>query len=176
MIDEQSLQWALKEFFATSHADYGKQLETLKQAIARSPAGSFGYALQTYYLANPALPIPYSPDSLFPPNYLLLHDMTHVLLGADTQEAGEVYVSAFECGLMTGREARILTVLSQIQVLLEHRQIFLYDSAIAFKAFQIGAQADRALLDTLSPLDLTEEPLGALRRSLNIEPLSGVWG
>lgn len=175
VIPETTLEWALKEFFYA----HKKQSESLtagrKSALANCLAGSFGYCLNTYYLGNPGLPFPGSVDSLFPEDYLSLHDSHHVLVGATTQESGEVYVTAFECGLMS-QEARILPVLAQIQVLLEHKGIDLFDAAIAFNAFEIGRKTNRSLLDRFDPWESLSIPIDALRDSLGIVPLSRVWG
>jgi hypothetical protein len=175
-VPEQDLQWALKSFFYTYKENNQKLVDARKEKLKGCHLGSFGFALNSYYMANPALPFPGSESSLFPQDYLLLHDTHHVLLGADVTEAGEVYVTAFECGLMSQSNARILTLLAQIQVLLDHKGISMFNAAVAQKAFDIGSQANPGLMDSFDPMSMLDEPLISIRQSLNIEPLSMVWG
>ena len=175
-VNSNHLDWALLQFF-NSYKDNSEELVRIrKRRLDECLPGLFGYALRTYYLANESLPFPGSPDSLFPESYLSLHDAHHVLLGADTTREGEVYVTAFESGMMTGHDARLLSVFGQIQVLLEHQNIYLFDAATAAKAFTIGSKVSRVLLDSFDTWQSLDVPLNVLRRDFGISPLSDIWG
>ena len=175
-VDPAHLDWALLQFFNSYKENSLELVAQRRKRLDECLPGLFGYALKTYYLANESLPFPGSPDSLFPESYLSLHDAHHVLLGADTTREGEVYVTAFESGMMTGHDARLLTVFGQIQVLLEHHSIYLFDAATAAKAFTIGSQVSRELLDSFDPWQSLDIPLASLRANFGIIPLSDIWG
>lgn len=175
-IPEESLQWALKEFFNSGINTPASMFKRRRDALMTCLPGTLGYALWTYYLANPTLPFPGDPTSLFPPKYLALHDSHHVLLGAKTNESGEIYVTAFESGLMSRQDAKILTLLAQIQVLLEHKGIKLFNAAIAQQAFLVGSKTSIELLDSFDPWEHLSVSLIELRQQMKIEPLSDVWG
>ena len=175
-VAKDHLDWALMQFFKASRSNNQSIVDARKKALGHCAPGTFGYALNTYYLANAGLPFPGSPDSMFPSDYLALHDAHHVLVGADTKEAGEVYVTAFECGLITGASARILPVLAQIQVLLEHKGIELYDAPTAFLAYQRGVECHKTFLDEFDPWDALETPIALVREQFNIVPISTLWG
>lgn len=175
-VNAKHLDWALMQFFNASRNNCDDIVTARKHLLNACLPGTFGYALNTYYIANAGLPFPGSPDSMFPSDYLSLHDAHHVLIGADTKESGEVYVTAFECGLMSTSESRILPVLAQIQVLLEHKNIELFDAPTAFLAYRRGVNADRSLLDNFDPWDALNAPLSAIRERLGVVPISTVWG
>lgn len=109
-------------------------VKTLHNAINNPVPGSVGEALKDYYASG--VPCPGEQPSLFPVEYIVPHDLHHVLLGADISQAGEMQVLAFESGMCHRSEFPIMII--------EQLEIFLgglpFSSIEMMKAWNHGAR------------------------------------
>lgn len=169
VIPDSSIQWGLKKFLWSYQENGGFSPPVLDNM----PAGSFGYALNQYYDRNPSLPRPGGVDSLFPAEYLVRHDCHHVLIGASTSQSGEVEVVAFESGLMSESESRILILLSQIQVFCESAGLYFLDASRVYWAYKQGVMVSQSLFEDWDYIADLNSPLAELRSSLGIDALPG---
>lgn len=70
----------LRSYFWAAISPDPTKMESLESQLANAPAGSLGAGLAAYYAANKHLH-PGTKPSLFPPDYIVVHDLHHVLIG-----------------------------------------------------------------------------------------------
>lgn len=76
--------------------------------------GSLAEALKKYYQQE-SVEVPGTDASLFPADYIIVHDLHHVLLGVSTSQKGELAVIAFESGMIQRTEFPVLLI-EQIEI------------------------------------------------------------
>jgi hypothetical protein len=114
-------EWGLRAYAKAGLFPDLSKIEILHQAIDNPKAGTLSLKLKDYYQSW-QVPVPGKAPSLFPANYIIVHDLHHALLGIGADPAGELDIIAFESGNITKSPAPIL--------LLEQLEIFLGDTGL----------------------------------------------
>ena len=113
-------------------------ISELHRNLENPISGSLAEALKRYYQQE-SIETPGTDASLFPADYIIVHDLHHVLLDVDTCPQGELAIIAFESGMIQKTEFPIL--------LIEQLEIFVSDlfpllkSHELLKYWNIGANA-----------------------------------
>lgn len=106
--------YGIKEYLKAGLNPNKQAINKLKILLDMPPKGSLAEALKHYYLRE-CVEIPGADASLFPADYIIVHDLHHVLLGVDTSQKGELTVIAYESGMIQKTEFPILLI-EQIEI------------------------------------------------------------
>ena len=169
---EEERDYGLKEYIKAGLYPDKNLLKIFSDAIANPVDGTLAYHLKAYYekefRENNETIIPNDKASLFPANYIIIHDLHHVLLGIDTSQAGEMAVIAFESGMIHRCDFPILLV-EQLEIFLSD-MTRLVSTEQLMKAWNIGKTAELLLENWQWQEDL-HLPLEMVRQKYNVTAL-----
>lgn len=156
--------YGIKSYLKAGLRPNKEAITQLHRNVENPVLGSLAEALKKYYQQE-SVEIPGTDASLFPADYIIVHDLHHVLLGVDTSQKGELAVIAFESGMIQKTEFPIL--------LIEQIEIFVGDlfneikSHELMKYWNIGTKASTLVDDWQWWNDLAL-PLEKVREKYNI--------
>lgn len=166
MTDEEK-DFGLKAYINAGLNPDKKMINSLLLSINDPITGSLGEELARYYLRE-KVPMPNSEASLFPANYIIIHDLHHILLNSDTSQKGEMEIIAFESGMLNKSPAPVL-LLEQLEIFLNDKTDCI-DSRTLCKAWNIGSQST-PLFEDWNWIDDLDVQLSEVRKKYNITPL-----
>jgi hypothetical protein len=161
---ENEKEYGIKTYLRSGLNPNIEAIEKLRQSLENPVPGTLADALKTYYKTE-QVEIPGTDASLFPADYIIVHDLHHVLLGIDTSHRGELIVIAYESGMIQKTEFPIL--------LIEQLEIFVSDlfkdikSHELLKYWNIGVKSAELVDDWEWWHDL-DLPLSLVREKYNI--------
>lgn len=141
---ENEKQYGIKSYLQAGLHPNKEAINKLHQTLESPVPGTLAAALKDYYQTEKT-EIPGTSASLFPANYIIVHDLHHILLGVDTSQKGELAVIAYESGMIQRTEFPIL--------LIEQIEIFVGDlfkdikSHELLKYWNIGANSAQLVED-----------------------------
>ena len=156
--------YGIKSYLKSGLNPNVEAITELHQKLENPVIGTLAEALKNYYQTE-QVGIPGTDASLFPSNYIIVHDLHHVLLGVDTSQKGELAVIAYESGMIQKTEFPILLV--------EQIEIFVSDlfqeikSHELMKYWNIGVNSS-ILVDNWEWWDDLDLPLLKVREKYNI--------
>lgn len=156
--------YGIKSYLKAGLQPNKEAITQLHRNLENPVLGSLAEALKKYYQQE-SVEVPGTDASLFPADYIIVHDLHHVLLGVDTSQKGELAVIAFESGMIQKTEFPIL--------LIEQIEIFVGDlfneikSHELMKYWNIGTKASTLVDDWQWWNDLAL-PLEKVREKYNI--------
>ena len=156
--------YGIKSYLKAGLQPNKEAITQLHRNLENPVLGSLAEALKKYYQQE-SVEVPGADASLFPADYIIVHDLHHVLLGVDTYQKGELAVIAFESGMIQKTEFPIL--------LIEQIEIFVGDlfneikSHELMKYWNIGTKASTLVDDWQWWNDLAL-PLEKVREKYNI--------
>lgn len=166
-LSEAERDYGLRSYFWAAISPNVEKIKALQEALAYAPEGSLGAGLAAYYAANDHLH-PGTEPSMFPTDYIVVHDLHHVLTGLPTTDQGEIEVTAFESGMLLRCPPPIL-IIEQLEILLE-KQTDIINSTRLLKAWNSGCNAAPLFSDWDWLSDL-HRPLAEVRQQYNVVPL-----
>jgi hypothetical protein len=166
-MDKEERDYGLKAYINAGLNPDKKSIALFLDAINNPIPDSLGEHLAEYYQSE-SVPTPNTEASLFPANYIIIHDLHHVLLGADTTQRGEMEIIAFESGMLHKSPAPIL-LLEQLEIFLSDKTDCI-DAANLAKAWNIGANATSLFENWQWQHDLNL-PLEEVRNKYAVLPL-----
>ena len=161
---ENEKEYGIKTYLRSGLNPNIEAIEKLRQSLENPESGTLADALKAYYRTE-QVEIPGTDASLFPANYIIVHDLHHVLLGIDTSPRGEMIVIAYENGMIQKTEFPIL--------LIEQLEIFVSDffkdvkSHELLKYWNIGVKSAELVDDWEWWHDL-DSPLSSVREKYNV--------
>jgi hypothetical protein len=161
---ENEKEYGIKTYLRSGLNPNIEAIEKLRQSLENPVPGTLADALKTYYKTE-QVEIPGTDASLFPADYIIVHDLHHVLLGIDTSHRGELIVIAYESGMIQKTEFPIL--------LIEQLEIFVSDlfkdikSHELLKYWNIGVKSAE-LVDNWEWWHDLDLPLSLVREKYNI--------
>jgi hypothetical protein len=161
---ENEKEYGIKTYLRSGLNPNIEAIEKLRQSLENPAPGTLADALKTYYKTE-QVEIPGTDASLFPADYIIVHDLHHVLLGIDTSHRGELIVIAYESGMIQKTEFPIL--------LIEQLEIFVSDlfkdikSHELLKYWNIGVKSAE-LVDNWEWWHDLDLPLSSVREKYNI--------
>ena len=161
---ENEKEYGIKTYLRSGLNPNIEAIEKLRQSLENPVSGTLADALKTYYKTE-QVEIPGTDASLFPADYIIVHDLHHVLLGIDTSHRGELIVIAYESGMIQKTEFPIL--------LIEQLEIFVSDlfkdikSHELLKYWNIGVKSAE-LVDNWEWWHDLDLPLSSVREKYNI--------
>jgi len=161
---ENEKEYGIKTYLRSGLNPNIEAIEKLRQSLENPVPGTLADALKTYYKTE-QVEIPGTDASLFPADYIIVHDLHHVLLGIDTSHRGELIVIAYESGMIQKTEFPIL--------LIEQLEIFVSDlfkdikSHELLKYWNIGVKSAE-LVDNWEWWHDLDLPLSSVREKYNI--------
>ena len=161
---ENEKEYGIKTYLRSGLNPNIEAIEKLRQSLENPVPGTLADALKTYYKTE-QVEIPGTDASLFPADYIIVHDLHHVLLGIDTSHRGELIVIAYESGMIQKTEFPIL--------LIEQLEIFTSDlfkdikSHELLKYWNIGVKSAE-LVDNWEWWHDLDLPLSSVREKYNI--------
>lgn len=111
---ENEKDYGIKAYLQSGLHPNKEAIAKLHQNLENPIQGSLAEALKTYYQQE-SVEVPGLDASLFPADYIIVHDLHHVLLGVNTSQKGELFVIAFESGMIQKTEFPILLI-EQIEI------------------------------------------------------------
>lgn len=111
---ENEKQYGIKSYLQAGLHPNKEAINKLHQTLESPVPGTLAAALKDYYQTEKT-EIPGTSASLFPANYIIVHDLHHILLGVDTSQKGELAVIAYESGMIQRTEFPILLI-EQIEI------------------------------------------------------------
>lgn len=164
-MEPEERDYGLKTYIKAGLNPDKESINLLLTALNNPIPDTLAWHLAEYYQSE-SVPTPDTEASLFPANYIIIHDLHHVLLGADTTQKGEMEIIAFESGMLQKSPAPIL--------LLEQLEIFLgthiVDAAMLTQSWNNGAKAMPLFENWQWQLDL-DLPLEEVRTKYAVLPL-----
>jgi tellurite resistance protein len=173
---ERGLGWVVRTLAALARVREDAAVASRYRALAKAPTGSLGRGYADFIERNG---YSYPGEKGSPPEFMSLHDLTHVLTGYDTDPEGELQILAFHAGcrreekdpfafLMFGIvEFHLGLTLSPIVVGARGK----LDPAKMFAALERGAACRIDPTDGWDPWPVMDEPLAKLRELYGIRPL-----
>lgn len=161
---ENEKDYGIKSYLRSGLNPNKEAINTLHQSLKNPALGTLAEALKNYYQKN-QVEIPGTGASLFPADYIIVHDLHHVLLDVDTTQQGELAVIAYESGMIQKTEFPVL--------LIEQIEIFVSDlfkdikSHELLKYWNIGVNSVQLVDDWQWWQDL-DLPLLEVREKYNI--------
>ncbi|MFM6157996.1 MAG: hypothetical protein ACKPE3_34220 [Sphaerospermopsis kisseleviana] len=163
-MNPEEKEYGIKSYLQSGLNPNKEAITQLHRNLENPILGSLAEALKRYYQRE-SVGVPGIDASLFPADYIIVHDLHHVLLGVDTSQKGELAVIAFESGMIQRTEFPIL--------LIEQIEIFVGDlfkeirSHELMKYWNIGTKAATLVDDWQWWNDLVL-PLETVREKYNI--------
>ena len=164
---EEEKDFGLKAYIKAGLNPDKKAINSLLRVLHDPITGSVGEELAEYYLKE-KVPTPNSEASLFPANYIIIHDLHHILLNSDTSQKGEMEIIAFESGMLNKNPAPVL-LLEQLEIFLSDKTDCI-DSRTLCKAWEIGS-GSTPLFEDWNWVDDLDIQLSEAREKYNIIPL-----
>lgn len=161
---EEERDYGLKEYIKAGLFPNRAVIDKFQKALADPKEGTLAYFLKKYYDENKPM-IPDDKASLFPANYIIIHDLHHVLLGVDTSQEGEMQIIAFESGMIHQCDFPILLV-EQLEIFLSD-QTKIVNTQKLQKAWNAGKKA-KLLLENWQWQNDLELPLKTVRQKYNV--------
>jgi hypothetical protein len=161
---ENEKEYGIKTYLRSGLNPNIEAIEKLRQSLENPAPETLADALRTYYKTE-QVEIPGTDASLFPADYIIVHDLHHVLLGIDTSHRGELNIIAYESGMIQKTEFPIL--------LIEQLEIFTSDlfkdikSHELLKYWNIGVKSAE-LVDNWEWWHDLDLPLSLVREKYNI--------
>jgi hypothetical protein len=161
-VDEETLI-RFREALKGNLNEDDRQMLELYDSLSSFDNGTFGAALRKYYSETGHSPV--DAQGTFPVRYIMIHDAHHVLIGADTDEQGELDVLAFECGLTNGGQSAqsIIPLISQTKAFGGD-----FEAPRIGKYWEMGCRIRQPLLDTWDLGSYLGYPLPVLRQKYGI--------
>ncbi|MFM6077963.1 MAG: hypothetical protein ACKPCI_05485, partial [Dolichospermum sp.] len=106
--------YGIKSYLKAGLQPNKEAITQLHRNLENPILGSLAEALKKYYQQE-SVEVPGIDASLFPADYIIVHDLHHVLLNVDTSQKGELAVIAFESGMIQKTEFPILLI-EQIEI------------------------------------------------------------
>lgn len=166
-MDPEERDYGLKTYIKAGLNPDKELVGLLLDAINNPIPDSLAWHLAKYY-DDQSVPKPNTEASLFPANYIIIHDLHHILLGADTTQRGEMEIIAFESGMLQKSPAPIL-LLEQIEIFLSDKTDCI-NAATLTQAWNIGFNAKPLFENWQWQHDL-ELPLEQVRIKYSALPL-----
>lgn len=164
---ETEREYGIKEYIKAGLFPDCAVISKFQQALLNPKRGTLAYFLKKYYEDNKTI-IPDDSASLFPANYIIIHDLHHVLLGTDTTQSGEMDVIAFESGMIHRCDFPILLV-EQLEIFLSDKTSIVSTERL-MKAWNIGKNAE-LLLENWQWQDDLELPIETVKEKYKVTSL-----
>lgn len=161
---EEERDYGLKEYIKAGLFPNRAVIDKFQKALVDPKEGTLAYFLKKYYEDNKSI-MPDDQASLFPADYIIIHDLHHVLLGVDTSQQGEMQIIAFESGMIHRSDFPILLV-EQLEIFLSDLTKIVNTRELQ-KAWNIGKSAELLLENWQWQNDL-DLPLEVVRQKYNI--------
>lgn len=161
---ENEKEYGIKSYLQSGLNPNKEAIDLLYKNLRSPVVGSLSAALKKYYLTQ-QVETPNTDASLFPANYIIVHDLHHILLDVDVSQKGELAVIAYESGMIQKTEFPIL--------LMEQIEIFVSDffndikSHELMKYWNIGVNS-AVLVDDWEWWHDLDLPLSVVREKYNI--------
>jgi tellurite resistance protein len=173
---EKGLGWFLRTVAAMTGLREDEGIARRYRALKDAPAGSLGRAYADFITSN-GYSFPGEKGS--PPEFIALHDLTHVLSGYRTDPEGELQVLGFHAGcrreekdpfsfLMFGIAEFHLGLAMSPVATGSHGKL---DPTLMFRAIERGSKCTIDPTDGWDPWPVMNEPLEDLRKRYGISPL-----
>jgi hypothetical protein len=111
---ENEKDYGIKSYLRSGLNPNKEAINKLHQSLENPSLGTLADALKNYYQKN-QVEISGTSASLFPADYIIVHDLHHVLLNVDTSQRGELAVIAYESGMIQKTEFPVLLI-EQIEI------------------------------------------------------------
>lgn len=121
-------EYGIKEYLKSGLNPNKEALNKLYESLKSPAPGTVAEALKNYYQRE-QVEVPGIDASLFPADYIIVHDLHHVLLNVDTSQKGELAVIAYENGMIQKTEFPVL--------LIEQIEIFVSDLFKEIKSYEL---------------------------------------
>jgi hypothetical protein len=171
------LGWAVRSMIALFGLKENEGIANRYRALEHAPAGSLG---KTYFdgMRSHGFSLPGEKGS--PPEFIVLHDLTHVLSGYGVDPEGELQVAAFHAGCRREEKdpfAFIMFALASFQLDMTPSPIVTgtkgkFDPERFLRALERGTRCTIDPTDGWDPWSVMNEPLEALRDRYHITPLT----
>lgn len=161
---EEERDYGLKEYIKAGLFPNHAIIKKFQKALTNPQDGTLAYFLKKYYADNKTI-VPDDSASLFPANYIIIHDLHHVLLGVDTSQQGEMQVIAFESAMIHQSDFPILLV-EQLEIFLSD-QTKIVNTEQLQRSWNIGKQS-KLLLENWQWQDDLELPLETVRQKYGV--------
>jgi hypothetical protein len=172
----KGLVWVVSTLAALARVREDTAVASRYRALANAPAGSLGRGYADFIERNGYR---YPGEKGSPPEFIALHDLTHVLSGYHTDPEGELQVLAFHAGCR--REEKDPFAFLMFGIVEFHLGLTIsplvvgsrgkLDPAKMFVALERGAACRIDPTDGWDPWPVMHEPLAELRERYGIRPL-----
>lgn len=172
---EKGVLWLARSLAAMAGLRVDQEIAARYRALEHAPAGSLGRGYFDFVQSN-GFTFPGEKGS--PPEFIALHDLTHVLSGYGTDPEGELQVLSFHAGCR--REEKdpfsfLLFGIAEFHLGLSMSPIATgsrgkLDPSLMFKALQRGTMCTIDPTEGWDPWPVMNEPLAVLRERYNISP------
>lgn len=125
---DKEKEYGIKEYLKAGLNPNKEALNKLFESLKSPAPGTVAEALKNHYQRE-QVEIPGIDASLFPADYIIVHDLHHVLLNVNTSQKGELAVIAYENGMIQKTEFPVL--------LIELIEIFVSDLFKEIKSYEL---------------------------------------
>jgi hypothetical protein len=172
----RGLGWAVRTMITLLGMKEDDTVAKRYRALEHASPGSLG---RTYFDAMRTHGFSLPGEKGSPPEFIVLHDLTHVLSGYDVDPEGEVQVLAFHAGCRREEKdpfAFVMFGLASFQMDMNPSPIVKgskgkLDPKLFLRALERGSRCTIDPTDGWDPWSVMNEPVEALRKRYGITPL-----